>query len=529
MLKIISAFYDKLDVTNIVRDKVINNKKLDIMASNILFGDPNIGNIKYLVIKYELDNKEYEIKIGENETFSIESNVNIDDCVISTFLDFNYFPLFASLYNSLRYYGNTGKIKVYDWNNLNNFQIEYLSKFADVVTVKNPPANYVNNFGFIAHNMSDYLSEYELKMDCDMIALSNFDYIFDYLKSGYLVGSEEFKAKPLYYNPEHSDKNEKEKFINQFKDYTNLDLSKFNPNEDVPIYNGGFMGYSKEKHLELLKTCNRIVHSNFAHKYFMTDSDQNLLSFLLSVTNKYKIHNLPSSEWMNTWNAHFTPPKNITVDQNGKYRLYDSENRLIKLYHFTGLIGYKVLSEQESSVRGFYITGDYLSLPTKFNEDEIARKSKEMWLERNKTPINFLFEYFHNNGDFKTPKFYNVKFRKIVAEFCKDYFNKDIDSESKEVMAVCIAYDYITLLDYTIENLGWIENILLKLFKIYNNTYTKLDYTKKTISYDNDNSNVSLSFIPKNEYKPWIGSFNSNKKLNVEEYSGLYITTKINN
>lgn len=529
MLKIISAFYDSLDVTNIVRNKVIDDKELDIIASNVIFGDPNFGKVKNLIIKYEINNKEYDVTINENQSYKIvapDTKLN-DNQVISTFLDFNYFPLFASLYNSLRYYNNNGKIKVYDWNNLNNFQIEYLSKFADVVTVKNPSVNYPNNFGFISHNMVDYLDDYELKMDCDMIALSNFDHIFDYLKDGYLVGCEELKIKPLYYCPNHVDNIEREKFLNLFNNYTNLDLSKYNPNEDIPIYNGGFMGYSKTNHLDLLKNCKNIIYSDFAYKYFMIDSDQNLLSFLLNSTKKYKIHNLPNYEWMNTWNLHLSPSKYIIVDNNGKYKLYDTEGRLIKLYHFTGLVGYNILSEQDTAVRGFQITGDYLSMQSSFNEDEITRRGQEMWRERNKTPINFLFEYFHNNGDFKTPKFYNVKFRKIVTEFCKEYFKDDqIINTSKEVMAVCIAFDYITLLDYTIDNLGWIEIILLKLFTIYNSNYTKHDYTKKTIGLDNDNCNVSLSFNYKPNFKPWIGTFTDNKELNVEEYLGLYITTK---
>ena len=383
--------------------------------------------------------------------------------VISTFVDFNYFPIFTAWYNSLRYYGNNGRIKVYDWSNLNNFQMEYIKKFAEVVTVKNTPHNYYQNVGFIMHNIVDYMDECELKLDCDMIALDNYDNIFKLIKEGNFVGSQEFEALPIHYDKNHSDPIERLAFLEEFKPYCNYDLSSYDPNVPIGVFNAGLMGFSRSKHYELIKNCKDILYSDFASKHFYTFSEQNLLSFLLKLNTNIDRVNLPKQVYMNLWDAHHIPKKYIIVNDDGKYELHDTEGRKVLLYHFTAGIGAKLFNDTlESSTRGTHLTGNYLFNITPngsiINEDDVSARGRKMWLEYQKSPIISLFDYFNDNGPFKTPKFYNIKFRKIVCEFCKDYFkNNNITTESKEVIAVALAYDYITLLDYTINELNWIK------------------------------------------------------------------------
>jgi len=51
-MKIIKATYGDLDVTEIVKSKIIGNKLL-IRACNSIFGDPNVNTVKYLIIEIE--------------------------------------------------------------------------------------------------------------------------------------------------------------------------------------------------------------------------------------------------------------------------------------------------------------------------------------------------------------------------------------------------------------------------------------------------------------------------------------------
>jgi hypothetical protein len=59
MLKILSAFYDKLDVTDKVKS-LIQQNTLEVLASNDVFGDPAQFKVKKLVVRYELNGKLHE-------------------------------------------------------------------------------------------------------------------------------------------------------------------------------------------------------------------------------------------------------------------------------------------------------------------------------------------------------------------------------------------------------------------------------------------------------------------------------------
>jgi hypothetical protein len=69
-MKIIRAFYDKLDVTNILNDRIIDDK-LYVQVSNDIFTDPNDGVIKNLYVKYEIDEKILEINVKEGDFLNL--------------------------------------------------------------------------------------------------------------------------------------------------------------------------------------------------------------------------------------------------------------------------------------------------------------------------------------------------------------------------------------------------------------------------------------------------------------------------
>ncbi len=69
-LTIESAFYNKKDVTSIVRELVFDNA-LYFVADNGIFGDPEPYKPKKLTITYKLDHKKRVLEVGENEYVKI--------------------------------------------------------------------------------------------------------------------------------------------------------------------------------------------------------------------------------------------------------------------------------------------------------------------------------------------------------------------------------------------------------------------------------------------------------------------------
>lgn len=65
-LKIISATYGSKNVSEKL-NTLINNNKLQVKASNDIFGDPDVGKVKKLSIKYSFNDIEKNVQILENE------------------------------------------------------------------------------------------------------------------------------------------------------------------------------------------------------------------------------------------------------------------------------------------------------------------------------------------------------------------------------------------------------------------------------------------------------------------------------
>ena len=69
-MKIIKATYGGKDVTNQV-NALTRNDRLDITASNSLFGDPAVGTVKHLVVDFEINGRQYTNSVKEGEQISI--------------------------------------------------------------------------------------------------------------------------------------------------------------------------------------------------------------------------------------------------------------------------------------------------------------------------------------------------------------------------------------------------------------------------------------------------------------------------
>jgi hypothetical protein len=87
MLKILSAFYDKLDVTDKVKS-FIEQGTLEVLASNDVFGDPAQYKVKKLTVSYEIDGKTYsafayegsKLRIPEEEASEKNKILLITSC-----------------------------------------------------------------------------------------------------------------------------------------------------------------------------------------------------------------------------------------------------------------------------------------------------------------------------------------------------------------------------------------------------------------------------------------------------------------
>ena len=84
MLEILSAHYGTLDVTEQVK-LMVKDDKLNVVASNDIFGDPVIGRVKKLIITYKSDSGIKSAFAYEGYSISIpENNLDVNRILLLT-------------------------------------------------------------------------------------------------------------------------------------------------------------------------------------------------------------------------------------------------------------------------------------------------------------------------------------------------------------------------------------------------------------------------------------------------------------
>ena len=87
-MKILKATYGGKDCTTQIQDKVVDGN-LYVYVNNSIIGDPSVGKVKYLVLKYEYKGQTLEKRVRENNWLTIK---NTDSNRLGIFYSNNFQP-----------------------------------------------------------------------------------------------------------------------------------------------------------------------------------------------------------------------------------------------------------------------------------------------------------------------------------------------------------------------------------------------------------------------------------------------------
>jgi len=448
---------------------------------------------------------------------------------ISTCLDNQYFPLFISFYNSYKHYEHLTKLNVYDIRGLNTFNLQYLQKYVQVTRIdfskyenKN---NYFGTYAFKYHALLLSGFDNEILLDIDINFLNNIDYLFPIIESGKLMVAREGEnwhnnIFTNYFKTDDID-NEVNVIKKRLYEIIGESANKFNKDYNYKNYNGGFLGINKEKFSGLLKQGIKILYDKKTLYSYLFKIDQFTLGFLIDILD-IDIDVLPQLQWMTTWNFHKDPRKLLKID-NEKLIIQDEDNNRLNIYHYTGDVVVKnSINGDEIASRMYFLTNDYFA---QHSGNFVAENSqiKDLWLNKHQSPIYFAFKYFHYEGDIKCPKYYNIDFRKQIANIVNLIFDENVNEESPIVFIIALMYDYINELGYSVTG--------------YNKYYKVLDFLlngkkidgKLTIGIDQEDCVVNLE-IKNVDYTTsyhWMrdNKFKELRGTIVEYFNGVSITT----
>ena len=448
----------------------------------------------------------------------------------STFVCNYYLPLFVSFYNSYKYYENKIPLHVYNYKRLNTFNIQYLKKYVEIshLDVEDYKAHhiYFGGYAFKFLALINHMVDHEIILDVDANFLNNLDFLFKDLEDGKIILSREGENWHNVAIAPYFETNNIEEETLKIKTYLQKHIgdysNKISSNYNFPNYNAGLLGFSKEKHIPLLKQSLSILFDREYPDMFPLTMEQPVLSMLVDIFNDIDKTVLPQKYWMNTWEYHKEPKKSICI-KNKKLRLEHENEQQINFYHYTGDIGAIDIMGRMMSGRLYYLTEEYFDLFTR-NQQIKSENINDLWFNRHENPVLFLYEYFRNNGPAVAPKVYSIKFRNEIVKLLKVFYNENYNNEDGPVLMICLLYDYVNLLDYQLVG----EHNYYKILNVF------LDGKRKesinTIGIDIEDATVNLTLTPEDKliYQDWFFSINpfDIKDIVFEKLGDLYITTK---
>lgn len=312
----------------------------------------------------------------------------------SVFVDDRYYHDFVALYNSWKYYENKIPIKVYVVGDLSSDKRAKIENICEIIDI---PKNGLSHNDFTRKQLFKYvalqnfMNEYEIILDADILFLSNIDFLFDYIEAGKIIGATE--SLNNYIHRVYLETEEKFNIVkNELSNYLEKDIiDKYNFEFTNEVINGGFLGYNKNIHLPLFENIIKLLTVPFSNtENLIFHNEQYMASFLIELFN-YDTHILHNLEWMNTWDFHKSPKKILKIE-NGKFELHNENGNRINLYHFTGGIGMPIPTGEFWPCRPHRMYGDV-------NIDPFTKKDvEELWYEKLENPALLLYEFFHNKG-----------------------------------------------------------------------------------------------------------------------------------
>ena len=320
----------------------------------------------------------------------------------AVFIDDEYYYDFVALYNSWKYYGNTIPIKVYSYFNLSEDKKIAIKKHCELIEDTNPGYDmsaFRSKQMFKYYALSRHMNEYEMILDADMLFLNNNDHLLDYAEEGLVVGSSEDIGELIYKISSGVKKPSQWPYlVTRTQQLLNPHIGekskRYTESLSQKILNGGFLGFSKKKHMPLIKKVIDVMSDKkIPNINIPFDNEQSVVNLLIKLMGlEYK--DLPANQWMNTWWNHSKPKKIIKVEDQ-EMRVYDEEGYRLNMYHFTGGIGMPHPSQE--------LTGDGLAACRNkawfgscgfFGKDEL----EELWFKKKECPVFMLFVYFASKG-----------------------------------------------------------------------------------------------------------------------------------
>ena len=166
---------DKHDLRTDVLIQIIEliNKKKDFVVSNIYFGDPIVGIVKKLFIKYSINNITKQLYINENEVF------RISDLFQSSYNDYCYLDRYSSLNSNETTNSNEGALKKH-WDTDDPAKLENNSSCSNVIidnnsnVINDPSGNriYGYNYFVFEYMQSDILKDITVSMNIKTIKMN---------------------------------------------------------------------------------------------------------------------------------------------------------------------------------------------------------------------------------------------------------------------------------------------------------------------------------------------------------------------
>ena len=427
---------------------------------------------------------------------------------VSIFCNNHYYPSAVPALNSFFYNNVNADIKVYCPFGLNHLLREYLRKFVDIVELSDisiKQNDWLNGCKFRPAMLDQVgFDDVELFLDADMVALCNLERPLRLIESGKFVGSVEWVRVP-------EETEIDEDIVSQW-----VEIVGAPPPQEFGVYNGGFLGFNFEKHHDLIRKWSDVCNNNIIYKSPPFNNDQMVISGIIESL-KTKSRSMPRRYWMTTWHIHNEPQKLLGFDENGKIKLYDSETyKPIKLYHYTGGIAQEIRG-RSTVMRYYHANGESILDKPDILPD--CRKAwKNLWENHHKSPAGILADHMRNSGPIDVPKVFSVDFRDSVSTLLTEIQNDDPDSKNHtaKVYAVCLAYDYLNLLDYRLGGECWLDAPLRALLgdRVYQGD--------KVLKWD-EPSDVTLSFgKPGNNFRWTFDTYS--KPGDTEHLKGVNIT-----
>ena len=166
---------DKHDLRTDVLIQIIEliNKKKDFVVSNIYFGDPIVGIVKTLFIKYSINNITKQLYINEYEVF------RISDLFQSSYNDYCYLDRYSSLNSNEATNSNEGALKKH-WDTDDPAKLENNSSCSNVIidnnsnVINDPSGNriYGYNYFVFEYMQSDILKDITVSMNIKTIKMN---------------------------------------------------------------------------------------------------------------------------------------------------------------------------------------------------------------------------------------------------------------------------------------------------------------------------------------------------------------------